>query len=66
MSNYNTDPLQGSTEQRNFTAKIDKTLSRGSMGLFATYSELRNDQQDLLDSRNYQIGGNIKHELTEK
>lgn len=63
---YNTDPLQGSTEQRNFTSKIEKTLNRGSMGLYATYSELRNDQLDLLDSRKYQIGGNIKYELTSK
>lgn len=63
---YNTDPLQGSTEQQNFTGKIDKTLSRGSIGLFATYSKLLNNQLDLLDSSNYQIGVTIKHELTTK
>jgi hypothetical protein len=63
---FNTDPLQGSTEEQDVSARLEKTMNRGSMGLFATYSEFRNNQQDLLDSRNYQIGANIKHELTEK
>ena len=63
---YNTDPLRGSTEARDFVGKLDKILERGSFGVSATYSELRDNQQDTLISRRYAIGGNIKHELTEK
>ncbi len=63
---FNTDPLQGSTESRNFSARLDKTMRRGSMGFIATYSELINNQQGKLDSKNYQILVNIKHDLTEK
>jgi hypothetical protein len=63
---YNTDPLQASTEQDDFTARLDRTMSRGILGFFATYSKLRNNQQDSLSSKKYGVGGNLKLELTEK
>lgn len=63
---YNTDPINGATEERDVSATFDKFLLRGSLGLFASYSDLLYIQQDTVASRNYRIGGNIRHELTEK
>jgi hypothetical protein len=63
---YNTDPLQASTEQQDVTARLEKTMSRGFLSLFATYSKLSDNQQDSLSSKKYGVGGNIKYEFTEK
>jgi hypothetical protein len=66
MVKYNTDPLRGSTEERDVIAKLDKKLDRGSFGVFASYTEVRDNQLSTLISRRYAIGGNITHDLTDK
>ena len=63
---YNSDPLYGSTEERDFKGNLDKKLQRGSFGVSVNYTEIRDNQQDTLISKWLAIGGNIKHDLTEK
>ncbi|HTG81064.1 MAG TPA: TIGR03016 family PEP-CTERM system-associated outer membrane protein [Geobacteraceae bacterium] len=63
---YNTDPLLGTSEQITVSGRLDKTLQRGTIGLSALYSELKNSMMTSEKSRKWEVGASVKHELTQK
>ncbi|HTP66080.1 MAG TPA: TIGR03016 family PEP-CTERM system-associated outer membrane protein [Geobacteraceae bacterium] len=66
LVSYNTDPLRGSTETRTYSGRLDKTLSRGSAGINAGYSDLRDNLSGQKLSERFFAGANLKHDLTAK
>ena len=63
---YNSDPVRSSTEERIYSGALEKTLRNGTMGLFTSYSELRDIEVDNLLSTRFGVGGNFKRNLTGK
>jgi hypothetical protein len=60
---YTEDPLTLSTRQTDYTAKLDKTLERGRLGISAGYSTYRVTQDAGQDRDRYQVTLGGSHEL---
>ncbi len=63
---YNTDPLLGASEQQTVAGRLDKTLERGTVSLYASYSDMKNSLNDTLISRKFELGTAMKYEVGHK
>lgn len=61
---YPEDPLTGLTRETNYTLALDKPLTRGSIGLSASYSEYSGE--NIERTKRYGIGFTGKYDLTER
>jgi hypothetical protein len=57
------DPLAVSTKETSYSAKLDKTLQRGTIGLSASYSEYANTVTDLTDRRKLGFSATGRYEI---
>jgi len=57
------DPLAVSTKETSYSAKLDKTLQRGTLGLSATYAEYVNTVTDLMDRRRVGFSATGRYEI---
>jgi hypothetical protein len=57
------DPLAVSTKEIVYSAKLDKTLQRGTLGLVVSYSEYINTQTDVLEHTKMSYSGTFSYEV---
>ena len=57
------DPLAVSTKETSYSARLDKTLQRGTLGVSASYTEYVNTQTDVLDGTKLALSGSGSYEV---
>ena len=60
---YSEDPLTNSTQEISYSAKLDKQLKRGAIGLSSSYSEYVTTQTGAQDRRKLAFGATGRYEL---